>query len=84
MGDQLHTMLNITIYYPDEKGFWKLISGQTNKIIVRVEKSKIPDHFLNKDYLNDETFRSEFQKWITSLWVDKDALIERLESETQV
>ncbi len=78
MGEMLHTMLNITIHYPDRKGFWELVSGQLQKITVIVEKVEIPEEFLSKDYINDESFRSEFQRWVTELWLQKDRLLAEL------
>src|SRR5690606_37408009 len=80
MGEQLHTLLNITIYYPaGAHGFWGLLSGGIHEVVVRVEPMEIPKHFLGKDYQEDDQFREEFQQWVGELWERKDLLIDELE-----
>ena len=82
MGEQLHTMLNLTIYYPgDDRSFWHFLSGRVTEVVVRVEKRAISPQFLSRDYLNDEKFRSEFQQWVSTLWEEKDRLINDLHEE---
>lgn len=82
MGEQLHTMLNLTIYYPgDDRSFWHFLSGRITEVVVRVEKRVISPQFLSRDYLNDEKFRSEFQQWVSTLWEEKDRLINDLHQE---
>ncbi len=79
MGQQLSTMLDITIVYSvDNHGFWELISGQIPKIIVNIEKVDIPKEFLGKSYNNDEVFKEDFQKWVTERWEKKDLLISEI------
>ncbi|MEX1668035.1 acyltransferase [Zhongshania guokunii] len=79
MGEQLHTMLNLTIYYPsDDRSFWHFLSGRVKHVVVRVEKQTIAQRFLSRDYLNDEQFRSEFQQWVSELWLEKDGLLAEL------
>jgi 1-acyl-sn-glycerol-3-phosphate acyltransferase len=82
MGEQLHTMLNLTIYYPgDDRSFWHFLSGRVTEVVVRVEKRAISPQFLSRDYLNDEQFRREFQQWVSTLWEEKDRLINDLHQE---
>ncbi len=79
MGSAIQTMLNVTIVYPDGiPTFWDYLSGRTPNIIVRVEKSAIPPHFVQGDYMNDPEFKIEFQNWINALWQEKDDLIDQL------
>lgn len=74
MGQQLHTMLNITIRYPGKShGFWDLLSGRIHRVIVRVETLPIPPELLNRDYLQDEAYRLQVQQWVGELWRRKDA-----------
>ena len=74
MGQQLHTMLNITIHYPGKShGFWDLLSGRIHRVIVRVETLPIPPELLNRDYLQDEAYRLQVQQWVGELWRRKDA-----------
>lgn len=73
MGEQLHTMLDITIVYPDGAGgIWDYLSGRMQRIVVHIERREIPQQFLGRDYTNDPEFRAEFQTWVSHLWQQKD------------
>ena len=79
MGEQMHTMLDITIYYPDGiPNFWDLLCGKVKNIVVDVKKVSIPDTLRGKDYSQDKVFKIEFQNWVKGVWQEKDALIEVL------
>ena len=79
MGEQLHTLLNITIHYPDKThGFWDLLSGRIQRVVVRVETVDIPPELLSRDYLQDEAFRLQVQQWVGDLWQRKDEQLEQL------
>lgn len=76
MGEQMNTMLDITIIYPENNNSaWNFICGRIPKVMVKVEEIHIPAEFLGKDYANDAKFKTEFQAWINDLWLRKDALI---------
>lgn len=79
MGEQLQSIVNVTIHYPNgAPGFWDLLCGRVRHIVVHFEELAIPAGFLGKNYDQDETYRLAFQQWINQLWQDKDALLERL------
>lgn len=79
MGDKFHSLLNITIVYPDGiPTFWDFLCGKVKNIVVRVKEEPIPEAFASKDYNNDPEFRQEFQAWTHSLWSEKDVLIGEL------
>ena len=79
MGDIIHTMLNVTIIYPDGRPtFWDYLSGRVQNVIVRVEKAPIPARLSQGDYMNDAAFKTEFQEWVNTLWQEKDDLITEL------
>lgn len=79
MGEQLRSLVDITIHYPDgSPTFWDLLSGRIRKVVMRVQTRPIPAEFLGKDYQHDAAFRAEFQAWINQLWAEKDALLEQL------
>ncbi len=81
MGETMHKLLDVTIVYPPGRGtFWDLLSGQIDRISVRVRQLEIPEEFLHGDYLNDPEFRERFQAWVRELWGDKDQLIEAVYS----
>lgn len=79
MGEQMHTMLDVTIVYPENNcGAWELVCGRIPKVKVNVRELDIPKEFLGKDYANDEVFKADFQEWVNQLWLDKDALISEM------
>lgn len=79
MGEQLKSMVNITIYYPQGKpDLWDLLSGRLRQIVIRIEELEIPRQFIGKSYDQDEAYRAEFQQWVNKLWEDKDALLTEL------
>lgn len=80
MGEKMHTMLDITIIYPDNIiSPWDLICGRIKKVVVHLNKIEIPKEFLGKDYTSDPVFKADFQIWLNQLWTEKDALIGKLE-----
>ncbi|MAT96452.1 MAG: acyltransferase [Anaerolineaceae bacterium] len=80
MGDQITTMLDVTIVYPQGiPDAWDFYKGQVHEIEVIVQKRPIPAEYRNQDYQNDPEFREAFQAWVRELWSQKaDLLDERL------
>lgn len=80
MGDQIDTMLDVTIVYPHGiPDAWAFLRGELKEVEVIIQKRPIPAEFLNQDYQNNEPFRETFQAWVRELWLEKDALLnERL------
>ncbi|MBZ2168452.1 acyltransferase [Marinobacter sp. F4216] len=82
MGEMIHTMLNVTIVYPDGKaGFWDYLCGRIDRIVIDIQTREIPEQFLGMDYGNDRAVRTEFQRWVSQLWAEKDARIDELKTE---
>src|SRR5690554_210946 len=79
MGEMIHTMLDVTIVYPDGRpGIWDYLSGKVRRIIIDIRTREVPEQFLGMDYENDRETRAEFQRWVSGLWAEKDARIEEL------
>jgi 1-acyl-sn-glycerol-3-phosphate acyltransferase len=79
MGEQLHSIVNVTIHYPQgNPGFWDLLCGRIDKVVVRLQKLPIPAEFIGGNYDQDENYRLHFQQWVNQLWLDKDAELEAL------
>ena len=79
MGEQLRSLVDITIHYPDgAPTFWDLLTGRIRKVVVRCQTRPIPAEFLGQDYDNDLVFREQFQAWISSLWQEKDEHLAQL------
>ncbi|MCU1734364.1 MULTISPECIES: acyltransferase [unclassified Pseudomonas] len=81
MGDQLESIIDVTIHYPEgAPGFWDLLCGRVRRIVVQFEELAIPEDFLGRSYDQDEVYRAEFQRWINRLWEVKDGRLEKLKS----
>jgi 1-acyl-sn-glycerol-3-phosphate acyltransferase len=79
MGDQLHGIINVTLYYPQGKpGLWTLLSGQLQQVVVLFDALKIPSQFIGCDYAQDPAYRLAFQQWINELWRHKEQQLRRL------
>ncbi|MNT90994.1 putative acyltransferase YihG [compost metagenome] len=79
MGEQLHSLVNVTIHYPQgNPGFWQLLSGEIDEVVVSFNEMPIPPQFIGRNYDQDEAYRRSFQQWVNQLWQDKDAELERL------
>ncbi|MBZ9613354.1 acyltransferase [Rheinheimera maricola] len=77
MGEQLHKILDITIYYPAGiPTFWDYISGKVRDIKVQISVLPITPDLLG-DY-NDLQYRERFQQWINQLWQQKDQQLSAL------
>ncbi len=78
MGEQISSILNVTIAYPDGVySFWEYICGQVKTILVHIEEIPVTENLLG-DYVNDPAFRDFFQKWINGLWVEKDKKLDAM------
>lgn len=82
MGEQLHSLINVTIHYPDgNPNFWTLLAGRLRQVVVRIERLEIPQEFIGKSYDQDEQYRRAFQQWVNHLWEAKDSRLERLHQQ---
>lgn len=83
MGEMIHTMLDVTIVYPEGKaGFWDYLCGRIRRIIVDIRVREIPGEFLGMDYENNRETRVAFQRWVSQIWAEKDNRIEALKAES--
>ena len=84
MGEQLHGMVNVTLYYPQGKPtLWDLLSGQIKRIVMRIEIMPIPQQFIGQSYDQDMEYRAEFQEWVNQLWLEKDQQLTQLADAEQ-
>ncbi|MGQ0502634.1 MAG: acyltransferase [Panacagrimonas sp.] len=77
MGDKLHSMIDVTIVYPDGSvGFWEFLCGRMRRVIVDIRPLHVPEGMmealLRGDYEVSSDFRKRFQFWIGDLWKEKD------------
>ena len=79
MGEQFHSILDVTIHYPDcVPTFWEFLQGKMKRCTVIVEEKPIPQALRSGDYENDEHYRNLFQQWVQDLWESKDAKLNGL------
>lgn len=79
LGTRFNSLLDVTIHYPDgDVGIGDLIKGRVRRIVVHVEQRVIPNEFVEGDYTGDAEFRERFKQWLNEMWLEKDALLERL------
>jgi RNAse (barnase) inhibitor barstar len=80
MGDQLSTILDVTISYsPEAKGLWDFLCGRISGVSVRIKHIQITDN-IKGNYVDDEAFKQRFQEWINKLWKEKDNTLDKLKT----
>jgi len=84
LGEKFHSLLDITIVYPDGiPTFWEFLCGKVKRITVRMRTLEIPKQFLHGDYEGDPVFRDAMHKWVQQLWRDKDKQMQTLVKEAK-
>jgi 1-acyl-sn-glycerol-3-phosphate acyltransferase len=79
MGGMLHSMLDVTIAYRGgTPTLWDLCCGRVSSVIVDVRRRTIEDWLATGDYAGDPDFRERFKDWLSGVWAEKDALLDRL------
>jgi len=75
MGDQMTSILDVTIAYPQGAvSFWDMLCGRLKEVVIRVREIPVTQK-LQGDYFNDDAYRAWFQEWLNRLWLEKDARI---------
>lgn len=82
LGEQFDKLLNVTLCYPENTRtpFYDMLSGRLTRIVVRVNLVPI-DETLHGDYVNDKNFKRRFQRWLNTLWGEKDDQLEAIEQQ---
>ena len=76
MGDKFQAILDVTIVYPDgAPDFWQFLTGNVQRITVRVRTLPVPRELARGDYAGNPAVREAYQQWIHQMWLDKDAQI---------
>lgn len=78
LGHQLHSILNITIKYPQEDfDFWHFLCGRVKEVIVLIEKIPVTEDLIG-DYNSDTEYQKRFQNWLNDLWEKKDRTFDEI------
>lgn len=76
MDKKISHLLDVTIIYPNGRPtFWQFLCGKVKKINVYIEKTEIPEIFLNWTDLDDDNIRTQFRDWVCDIWMKKNQLI---------
>jgi len=79
MGGTLHSMLDVTIAYTTgTPTLWDLCRGRVGPVRVDVQRRPIEGWLSAGNYSDDPVFRQRFQSWLSSVWAEKDARLDRL------
>lgn len=82
MGETLDGMVDVTVVYVgDGRRLWDFVCGRIERIVVHAHLRPIPPDILACDYENDPEAKKRIQSWVSELWAEKDALIEKISSE---
>lgn len=82
MGDMLHATLDVTIAYAGRApSLWDLCCGRLERAIVHVRQRPIEPWTTAGDYAADPAFKERFQAALTTLWKEKDVLLDALHAE---
>ena len=73
LGSQFDKLLNVTLCYPENhhRPFYDMLSGRLTRIVVRIRVEPVTEE-LHGDYVNDKNFKRRFQRWLNTLWENKD------------
>ena len=79
MGEGLHSVLDATIAYPGgTPTMVDLFAGRVPEVVVEIRQREIPQELRGSDYENDNAARVRYQRWLNTLWEDKDARLDML------
>jgi hypothetical protein len=79
MGEKFGAVLDITIAYPDgTPDFWQFLQGRLPRVIVQARTLAVPRLAANTPGDTSQALRALCEDWINQLWVDKDALLDKL------
>lgn len=82
LGTQMSCLLDVTIVYPQGKPtFMDLCSGKVSHVVVRVKQREFLPEAFTHNYESDQQYRLHFQKWIASLWEEKNTLIDMIKAQ---
>jgi 1-acyl-sn-glycerol-3-phosphate acyltransferase len=78
MGHQIHSLIDVTIVYPEHSSMWDFLCRRMDTIKVNLRRIPIPAEFTSSKLVEDKDLQDTFKVWINALWADKDQLITSL------
>jgi 1-acyl-sn-glycerol-3-phosphate acyltransferase len=79
MGDQFSHIIDVTLAYPDNitHPFKDMLMGRMKRIVVKIRVLPV-DESVRGDYFNDKRYKRSFQRWLGSLWEEKDKELDKI------
>jgi 1-acyl-sn-glycerol-3-phosphate acyltransferase len=79
MGEQLDSMLDVTIVYPDrDVTIWDFVTNRVPWITMTARPVHIPDALITPEITEPGPKREEFKAWVEEVWREKDQEIARI------
>lgn len=79
MGQQINSVLDITIVYPQQKlSLWDFLCKRIKSVKINVRYLPIPAEFASAKMIENVTIQADFKEWLNSKWLEKDQLIASL------
>ncbi len=83
MGEQLHKVIDVTIYYPGQiPTFYHFLSGRIKDVYVNVKLHDITKELIG-DYSNDVEYKKRLHQWINGVWVEKEQTLLKLKHQSE-
>ena len=85
MGEQLHKVIDVTIYYPGKKipTFYHFLSGRIKDVYLHVNLHDITKDLIG-DYANDAEYKKKLHHWINVVWTEKEKTMLQLKQKSEV
>lgn len=78
MGEQINSMLDVTIVYPQRPSLWDFLCRRLKSITINIRHIPIPQQFTSSHLLSDNSTQADFKEWLNATWAEKDTLITSL------
>ena len=76
-------ILDITLVYPTSvTKFWAMMCGEFDHVIIDIRKRPLEEWLIAGGYESNREYRRQFHQWLTSIWHEKDDLIDALNRES--
>lgn len=74
--DALDKLIDVTIMYPNgTPGTWQYLSGQVEKIVVRIQLRPIGDEIRGRNFREDTEAKAHLKEWLNGIWEEKERSI---------
>ena len=85
LGEKMRTLLLVTLAYdPKPPTMWQYLSGDFEKVHVKVEKITIPASLLQKNYMTDAKFKQELFNWLEQMWYKQDSKLSKFYGQSDI